>query len=211
MLKIGRPSLQITHATALSKVPIPTKLEEGQFTIAASFYDRIGYKGPFALAVDATAILPGLRIRGNKIIRVASEEDIFVRTAQDIIDVTHDRSRKKAQLANLFVLTPLQKHVPSFTFAISPVVKGQDCYSDGLVHAGLKLGSSTYLEILGIGTDGDSKFRKFFLKMFLKRPGMLGEMIEVSHKGFNLVSIVKNVNELKSPTLAFPDWKHLIN
>ena len=39
---------------------------------------------------------------------------------------------------------------------------------------------------------------------------MLGEMIEVSHKGFNLVSIVKNVNELKIPTLAFPDWRHLI-
>ena len=32
----------------------------------ASFYDRIGYKGPFGLSVDATAILPGLRIRGKK-------------------------------------------------------------------------------------------------------------------------------------------------
>ena len=80
--KIGGPSLQTTYVTVCSKVLIPTKLAEGQFTIAVSFYSCIGYKGPIALAVDAISILPCLRIRGNKIIGVASEEDIFVRTAQ---------------------------------------------------------------------------------------------------------------------------------
>ena len=209
--KIGGPSLQTTYATARSKVPIPTKLAAGQFTIAASFYGRIGYKGPFALAVDATENLPCLRIRGNKIIGVTSEEDIFARTAQDIIDATHDENKEKARLANAFVLTPLHKHVPSFTLAISPAVKGQDSDTvmDWFTNA-LNWGAQNNLKILGIGADGDSKFRKFFIHLFLKRPGMLGEVVTVPHKGFNFVSIIKNVNGLKVPTLAFPDWKHLI-
>ena len=86
----------------------------------------IGYKGPFILAIDATAILPSLRVKGNKVIGVASEEDVFVHNAQDIIEVSNSQTTEKARLANAFVLTPVQKHVPSYVLAISPVVKGQD-------------------------------------------------------------------------------------
>ncbi|CAH3110627.1 unnamed protein product [Porites lobata] len=59
--KIGGPSLQTAYATARRKVPIATKLTEDQFGIAASFYQRVGYTGPFVLAIDATAISPCLR------------------------------------------------------------------------------------------------------------------------------------------------------
>ena len=45
--KIVGPSLQTTYATARCEVPTPTKLEEGIFGKATSFYDRIGYKGAF--------------------------------------------------------------------------------------------------------------------------------------------------------------------
>lgn len=38
--KIGRPSLQTTYATARSKVPTPTKLEQYMFSKAAVFYER---------------------------------------------------------------------------------------------------------------------------------------------------------------------------
>ena len=40
-----------------------------------------------------------------------------------------------------------------------------------------------YLPILGIGADGDSKFRKYFVEEFLKRPTMVDEVVLVSHKG----------------------------
>lgn len=123
------PSLQTAYSTARHKVPISAKLTENQFAMAASFYQRVGYTGPFVLAIDATAILPCLRIRGNRVVGLASEEDIFVRTAQDIIDMTNDQTKEKAQQANAFLLTPMQEHVPSFTLAISPIVKGQDCVS----------------------------------------------------------------------------------
>lgn len=68
--QIGGPSVQTCYATARSEIPTPTKLEEVIFGKAASFYDRIGCKGPYVLAVDAKAILPGLRVKGNKVIGV---------------------------------------------------------------------------------------------------------------------------------------------
>ena len=92
------------------------------------------------------------------------EEDIFVRTAQDIIDVTNDQTKEKVlRQANAFVLTPMQEHVPSFTLAISPIVKGQDCATvrNWFMNA-LNWGAQHNLQILGIGADGDSKFRKYF-------------------------------------------------
>ena len=157
--KIGGPSLQTTYATARSKVPIPTKLEQFMFSKAALFYDSIGYKGPFVLAIDATAILPCLRVKGKRLIGIAVEEDIFVHTAQDIIDITKDETKEKARLANAFVLTPLQEHVPSLVVAVSTVVKGQDSSTvREWFRIALYMGAKEHLQILGIGADGDSKF-----------------------------------------------------
>jgi len=48
---------------------------------------------------------------------------LFLRMAQDIIDVTNDENREKARLPNAFVLTPLQKLTASFTHAISPIIR----------------------------------------------------------------------------------------
>ena len=104
--KIGGPSLQTAYATARSKFHNATKLEESTFVKAASFYDRIGYHGPFIIAIDATAILPCIRVKGNKLIGILTEVEIVVKTAQDIIEITGNESMEKARLANAFVLTP---------------------------------------------------------------------------------------------------------
>ena len=209
--KIGGPSLQTTYATARSKVPIPTKLEQFMFSKAALFYDSIGYKGPFVLAIDATAILPCLRVKGKRLIGIAVEEDIFVHTAQDIIDITKDETKEKARLANAFVLTPLQEHVPSLVVAVSPVVKGQDSSTvREWFRIALNMGAKEHLQILGIGADGDSKFRKYYVEEFLERPDRLNEVVSVQHQGFNFFSQIKNVEGMTVPTLMFPDWKHLL-
>ena len=94
--KIGGPSLQTAYVTARSKFHTPTKLEASIFVKAASFYDRIGYHRPFIIAIDATAILPSIRVQGNKLIGIATEEDVVVKTAQDIIDITGNESMEKA-------------------------------------------------------------------------------------------------------------------
>ena len=150
--QIGGPSLQTTYATVQCDIPTLTKLES-IFGKAASYNDRIGYKGPFILAIDATAILPSLRVKENKVIGVASELDVFVHTALDMTE--------KAQLANAFVLTPVQKHAPSYVLAISPVVKGQD-FATGTnwFNTVFNHGDQQHLQVIGIGADGDTKFLK---------------------------------------------------
>lgn len=64
-------------------------------------------------------------MKGNKLIGIAGQEDIVVKTAQDIIDITANESMEKARLANAFVLTPLKEHVPNFMLAVSAAVKSQ--------------------------------------------------------------------------------------
>ena len=161
--KIGGPSLQTAYATARSKFHTPTKLEESTF-----------------IAIDATAILPCIRVKGNKLIGIATEEDIVVKTAQDIIDITGNESMEKARLANAFVLTPLKEHVPSFVLAVSAAVKGQN--SETVVNwfnSAIRWGSQQNLKILGIGADGDSKFRKYYFERFLKRREPLHNVISI--------------------------------
>ena len=54
---------------------------------AAVLYESIGYRGPFSLAVDATAVIPTLRIKGNTVYGLATELKVIATTAQDVIDI----------------------------------------------------------------------------------------------------------------------------
>lgn len=86
---------------------MPLSLKEVCIQRAASFYEKIGYDGPFILAVDATAIVPTLRIKGNTVYGLATESHVVVSTAQDVINMVKNTDTKKAQQANAFVLVPL--------------------------------------------------------------------------------------------------------
>ena len=52
-------------------------------------------------------------------------------------------------------------------------------------------GAQQGLKILGIGADGDSKVRKYYLDQFLKKPATLDEVRSICYMGFNFVSVVK--------------------
>ena len=67
----------------------------------------------------ANRIIPAQRVKGNKKIGYANENEIAVNFAQDIIDMIANGKYEKAKQANAFVLTPLQDHVPSFILAVS--------------------------------------------------------------------------------------------
>ena len=124
--KLGGPSLVTMYRSARCNYAIPQKLEAQIFSQAASFYKQFGYTGVFSSALDAIAITPLLKVKGNRLIRLASETEVVLKTAEDIINVVRDENTEKAKKANAFVLAPLQEHVPSFILAISPVYKGQD-------------------------------------------------------------------------------------
>ena len=119
--KIGGPSLQTMYRTARSNYAIPCKLEEQALRHARSFYDTIGYNGVFALAVDATAVVPTTTVKKNKIVGLATEPDVIVSSAQDILNVVKNREYELAKQANAFIVAPLQDHILSFVLAVGPI------------------------------------------------------------------------------------------
>ena len=155
--KIGRPSLQTMYCTAKCNYAIPNKLEEQALKGARSFYNKIGYDGVFALAVDATAVIPTLRVKGNKIIGLATEQEITVTSAQDILNVVKNKEHDLAKQANAFILAPLQDHILPFVLAVGPVFKGQDhTLVRHWCNQVILWGARNKITILGLGADGDS-------------------------------------------------------
>lgn len=144
--------------------------EEHTIKLAASFYKNIEHGGVFQLAVDATAVIPSLRVKGNRLIGLATENECVVATAQDIMNVVNNKEYEKAKQANAFLLAPLQEHVPSFVLAISPVYNGQD---HALVRHWFNQvalwGSHNDITVAGLGADGDSKVRKYYVDRFRKK------------------------------------------
>lgn len=178
---------------------------------AAAFHARVDYKGPFIIAVDATALSPSLRSKGNVIYGLATESDFIVSSAQDIIDIAKKRNVEKAGQANAIVLVPIQEHVPSFVLAISPVVNGQSYLTvNDWYTKTMQCCLTSNMKVIGIGADGDSKFRKYFIQRFVN--GELqtgGNIITIPYESFEYVSVIEKINDLEIPTLMFPDWQHL--
>ena len=61
--------------------------------------------------------------RSNVIIGYATDDQIAVSSAEDIINIVSGDQYMKAKQANLFLLTPLEENVPCCVIAISPVQK----------------------------------------------------------------------------------------
>ena len=114
------------YRTSRFNYAILCRLEEQALRHARSFYDTIGYNVVFALAVDAAAVIPTTREKGNKITGLATECDVIVSSAQHIFSVLKNREYKLAKQANAFILAPLKDHIPSFALVVVPVFKGQN-------------------------------------------------------------------------------------
>lgn len=127
--RLDGPHLSTIYRTATSGYIMSSDLTDSSFAMARKFYDKIGYSEPFILAVDAATVIATVRVKGNRIIGFATQNEVSVSTAQDIIYIVNSTPHEKAKLANAFVLASVVEHVPSFTLCISPVVKGQDYLS----------------------------------------------------------------------------------
>lgn len=210
--RLGGPHLSTIYRQSRSSYVIPTVLTDKSFSMARVFYEKIGYTGPFILAIDATTLIATLRVRGNKIIGLATETEVTVSTAQDIIDIVNSESYEKAKLANAFVLSPMVQHAPSFTLCISPVVKGQDYQTvKGWMTQTMEMGSTHNIEILGIGADGDSKFRKHYFQEHKRNDGLSEEQITLDYKGFDFAARTFQTEDCRTcKTMMFPDWRHIL-
>ena len=195
--EIGGPSLQTMYRTARSNYAILCKLEEQALRQSRSFYDTIGYNGVFAQAVDATAVVPTMRVKGNKIIGLATERDVIVNSAQDILNVVKNREYELTKQANAFILAPLQEHVPSFVSAVGPVFKGQDyTLIRHWCNQAILWGARNKITIVGLEADGDSKFRKYYVKRFKKTLEERNDIIGLNYDSFDFNIVVENFHAL---------------
>lgn len=78
------------------------------------FFDSAGVKGPFLFAVDATPVVPTLRVRGNSVYGLAKEGEVNIRSAEYIINIVSDKSFTKANQVNALILSPLQQSEPFY-------------------------------------------------------------------------------------------------
>ena len=118
-------------------------------------------------------------------------------------------------MKGLSKLAPLQDHVPSFVLAISPVYKGQD---HTLVRHWFNQvalwGSRNDITVVGLGADGDSKVRKYYVDSFRKHEEDSNDVISLHYDSFEFNIVVEDLQNMDIdtpvPTVMFPDWRHLI-
>ena len=159
----GGPSVSSVYREARSEKAVSESLASDSFKDAKVFYEKLGYKCLFSLAVDATAIAQMVRCRGNRIIGYATNEDVRVNSAQDIIDCVKEQKYEKACQAYAFILVSLQPSIPSFTLAIQPVIKGETADTvDTWMRNSRAWAGECGMNLLGLGADGDSKIHKYF-------------------------------------------------
>ena len=131
----------------------------------------------------------------------------------DIINVVKNKEHEKAKQANAFLLAPLQDQ--SFVLAVSPVYKGQD---HALVRHWFNQvamwGSRNDITVVGLGADGDSKVRKYYVDRFRKSEEDRNDVISPQYDSFDFNIVVEDFQNMDTdnpvPTIMFPDWRHLI-
>jgi len=98
---------------------------EETFDYAKEFYQNIHYYGPYQISIDATAVIPTLRIQENIVYGLAVEGSIKVHSAQDIIDLLA-KKHEKTKLGKSYPLVSSCTRYPPFIFSIQPALKGED-------------------------------------------------------------------------------------
>lgn len=138
------PSLSTLYKEVRLPYQIPNQLEDFTFARAKIFFDKMKCRGPFQIAIDATPVLPSLRIRGNEIYGYATGD-------KDIISLLKSERYAQARQVTAFVLAPLKAKGPFFILGLKPVMKGetsltvQDWYSTAQ-----RLAAENGLHIVGL-------------------------------------------------------------
>lgn len=172
--RFGGPSLATLYKTVRLPYTSPQTLEQLSFPPARDVFDRLEIQGPFILAVDATPVIPSLKVRGNKIFGLAQRDQVVVKSAEDIIRVVEDTCLEKTKLVNAFVIASVHLSEPFFVLALSLVMKGENSQTVSCWFGqAVQMAVDNNLSIIGIGADGhiyqksarnrwvNSRFRRF--------------------------------------------------
>lgn len=135
-------------------------------------------------------------MRGNSVYGLAKEGEVNVRTAKDIISIVSDESSTKANQVNALILSPLQQSEPFYIIALRPVFKGEnyetvnECFSTAK-----RFGAENGMHVVGLGADGDSKVRKFYLQSYLTK-GVNTNRPGLEYDGFDFCATLEDFGEL---------------
>lgn len=226
---LGGPSVSTSYARAIpdKKYGIPMKFTEKQFQNAKSYFEKQHYSGPLHMSVDATAIVPGLRVRDG-LVYGFTHGPVVVDSHDDI--VTMLQQYEKANQVYAFILSPMVDRVKPFVVAMIPVQHGETSDTVAKWRKDILNSNTQSLPILGFGADGDSKVRKHWEYSFsdwpdggpkpdsarlIDHPGFtfhLNSKIECTHQ--QTQSITNTDNQpcemcLVSFALPFPDPFHM--
>ncbi len=173
------------------------------FFFFRAHFESCGYKGPFQIAVDATAVIPTVRVNIQEKLMYGLTCGPVPTGPYDYMESTITNNKLASQVY-AFVMAPVVEGVDPYTLAVvaqkdkesaETVSQWQTTLTRKGVHSGVHL--------IGFGADGDSKMRKYWSSCILDNPkpgdDMDGGMM-LGHSSPNIENFI----------LPFPDSLHLI-
>lgn len=210
----GGPHLSSVYIKSRQSTEVSNIFHASVFANAANFYKAIlppyiEIKDViFTLAIDATPVLPLVRAKGNTLIGFATRHKIEVRSANDIIQIFKDKDLELAQQSYAFILAPLRSDIPYFILAAPPVIKGESKVTvSRWMNDAVTWAKEYDIHILGVGADGDSKVRSYYLQMLSDKPAGL-EFLTIDRVDFLFHLPLNHLSSYAE--CSFPDPRHLI-
>ena len=198
--RFGGPSLATLYKTVRLPYTSPQTLEQLSFASARDVFDRLEIQGPFILAVDATPVIPSLKVRGNKIFGLAQRDQVVVKSAEDIIRVVEDTSLEKTKLVNAFVIASVHLSEPFYVLELSLVMKGENSQTVSCWFGqAVQMAVDNNLSIIGIGA------MDTYIKKAQETDGLT-----LDFEGFDFAAVVKRIGTTNIATTMKLDWRHLI-
>lgn len=167
-------------------------------------FEKLGYQGLFLLPLMRQLLRKSFDDDDDdRIIGYATNEEVRVNSAQDIVDWVKEQKYEKVCQAYAFLLVLLQLSIPSFTLAIQPVIKGETADTvDTWMRNSRGWAGESGINILGLGAVGDSKIGKCF-HIRCHGAGNKEHGLSVEASDFTFLN-----NDNYIPELVFPDQLH---
>ena len=144
-------------------------IKEETLKAAANYYKSCKYKGPFEIAMDATAVTAVVRMDLKQRIPIGFVEGVEgqgpVTTGQDLYNgfFPNDQPAKRATQGMLILLQPLQEGIPAYPVGIIPVSgKENRDHISRWYETTCEFALNSGLRVIGLGADGCSLVRSYY-------------------------------------------------
>ena len=122
------------------------------------------------------------------------------KTAEDIIKIVSDKFLIKANQVIALILSPLHQSEPFYIIALRLMLKrGNYTSVNEWFTTAQRMGAENGIDIVGLGADGDSKVRKFYLQRYLTK-GDDDNRLGLNYDRFDFSAILEGKRVPSIPT-----------